>query len=421
MKITSFIFRSAVALLAMSAVAAQAASVSGTITNKTSGKPSAGDKVVLVEPMSGMSEVGTTTTDAKGHYTLNLPGTNPYLVRVSHQGADYFVSVPQGGGSADASVFEVAAKVQGVFIEADVIEVEVQGGQLSVNERFFVHNTSTPPTTQWTKKSFELVLPADATVTETQAQRPGGLPTTLKMDPAGQKGHFAFNFPIQPDDGEKDTLFQVVYTLPYSAGKYTFHSLLTLPADSFAVLLPKSMSLTPASGVDMKAVAADPGLQTYLLKKAPAGKDLSFTVSGNGALPRDDQSQQAGMGQGGAQAGMAGGQPGGGIGAPIESPDPISKYKWWILGVLALALAGGAAFLLRAPAGATPTYAGAAQPGAAASLATAPVQGGDLLHVLKEELFKLESDKLTGAISEAEYTEAKAALEIVLKRALPGK
>jgi hypothetical protein len=45
-------------------------------------------------------------------------------------------------------------------------------------------------------------------------------------------------------------------------------------------------------------------------------------------------------------------------------------------------------------------------------------KNGALLSVLKEELFALESDKLTGAVSPAEYAETKAALETVLKRAL---
>jgi hypothetical protein len=55
---------------------------------------------------------------------------------------------------------------------------------------------------------------------------------------------------------------------------------------------------------------------------------------------------------------------------------------------------------------------------APASHATAASRNGSLLAVLKEELFSLESDKLTGAVTAAEYAETKAALEVVLKRAL---
>jgi hypothetical protein len=41
-----------------------------------------------------------------------------------------------------------------------------------------------------------------------------------------------------------------------------------------------------------------------------------------------------------------------------------------------------------------------------------------LLTSLKEELFAVETDRLEGRLSDAEYSEQKAALEVVLKRAL---
>ena len=97
-------------------------------------------------------------------------------------------------------------------------------GQLRVVERYEVHNASAPPRTQWSKQSFEVVLPDDAVLGDVSAQRPGAgsLPTSVKLDPDGPKGHYSFNFPIQPDEGGKGTLFQVQYELPYSSDKYAF-------------------------------------------------------------------------------------------------------------------------------------------------------------------------------------------------------
>jgi hypothetical protein len=408
-------------------ILAHAAQVTGTVTDKTTSKPAAGDQVVLVDVQAGMNEVAHATTDASGHYALNEPGSGPYLIRVTHQGAGYFIAAPMGGGPGDIPVFDVAAKVQGVFIEADVVEAETDpSGQLKVNERYFVHNTSSPPLTQWSQKSFQIVLPTEAVVTETGAQRPSGLPTSVKMDPDGPKGHYAFNFPIQPDDGEKDTVFQISYTLPYTGGKYTFKSVLTLPADHFAILLPKSMTF--AGSADFKPVNEDPGVQTYLANNEAAGKPIEFTVSGTGAIPRESQgAQQADNGgpdASGQSAGGLGNQPGGGIGTPINTPDPLSKYKWWILGGLALLLAMAAAFLLRRPAEAfsgMPAQAGvpiSPQP-ASASFAPQPAgRNSALLNVLKEELFAIESEKIAGTLSPADYAEQKAALETVLRRAL---
>ena len=408
---------------------AQAATVTGTVTDKTTNKPASGDPIVLVDVQAGMGEVAKATTDSKGHYALVEPGSGPYLVRVTHQGAGYFIAAPDGATQADITVYDVAPKVQGVFIEADVMELETANDQLKVTERFFVHNTSTPPTTQWSAKSFQVILPADAVVDGVGGQRPNGLPTSIKMDPDGPKGHFAFNFPIQPDDGDKDTLFQLSYHVPYTGEKFTFHSQELLPADNLAVLLPKSMTFTATSGDAFKNVPEDPNIQTYVLKNATPGKAVDFTVAGTGSMPRENQGtpgaqQPAGMGGQDApatnsDAQAAGGQPGGGIGNPIGTPDPLTKYKWWILGGLGLLLVAAAAFLLRKPAGAP--VAGGVQDGAAVAypaFGSPAAKQSQLLTVLKEEMFALESEKIGGSIEPDEYAKVKAALETVLKRAL---
>jgi hypothetical protein len=403
---------------------AQAATVNGIVTNKTTGKPDAGDAVALVEPMSGMSEVGHATTSAQGRYSLNLPGSAPYLIKVTHQGAEYFIPAPEGGGEGDISVYDVAAKVTGVTIAERVAGVESENGQLRVVERYDIHNSSSPPTTQWSKKSFEVVLPTDAVVGDVSAQRPGAgsLPTSVKLDADGPKGHYSFNFPIQPDEGGKGTLFQIQYEVPYSDSKYTFHSVLTIPADTFWVVLPKSMSFSGASGASFALSPQDPTVQTYLMRNAPAGKSIDYTVSGTGAFPREDQGAQGGGQADSGQGAAANGQPGGGIGQPINTPDPLSKYKWWILTGIGLLLATVAAFLLRRPAMApAPAPVGAPSATVAASYAapTSPAQkNGTLLNALKEELFALESEKIAGTLPPEEYAEQKAALETVLKRAL---
>jgi hypothetical protein len=423
MRSTKTFLHAAVISFLFAGALAQASQLTGTVTDKTTGKPAAGDTVVLVEPMTGMTEVAHTTVDSSGHYSINRPSNAPSLVKVTHQGAEFFADAPQSGSVPDIAVYDVAPKVEGVFAEADVLELESQNGQLHVIERYFVHNTSMPPRTQWSPKSFEIFLPHEAVIESAQGQRPsaGSLPTTLKLQPDGAKGHYAFNFPIQPDEGDKDTQFNISYTIPYS-GSFTFHPQESLSTQSVGVLLPKSMKFEAGAGSTFTAINQDPNIQTFVAKNTAPGKVLEFTVSGTGSMPREDQ------GAGGPQtAAPGGGQPGGGIGEPINTPDPLSKYKWWILGGLALLFVVAAAFLLRRPAGvpgvpaapaaditATPAY----PPAKPSSPAT---HNSALLSALKEELFALESDKLTGAVSPAEYAETKAALETVLKRALKNK
>jgi hypothetical protein len=69
---------------------ALAEDLTGTVTNATTNKPSAGDDVILIKLGQGMEEASRVKSDAKGGFTLKLDDANaPHLVRVVHQGVTY--------------------------------------------------------------------------------------------------------------------------------------------------------------------------------------------------------------------------------------------------------------------------------------------------------------------------------------------
>jgi hypothetical protein len=424
-------------LLSLSALA-HAASITGTVTNKTNGKPSAGDTVTLVDVQAGMADAATATTDAKGHYTLTSPGGGAFLIKATHQGGSYFIAAPQGGTPGDITVYDIAEKIEGVSIDADMILAEAAGGMLRVQERYLVRNTSLPPRAQFSSNTFEFVLPEGALLDGASATRPGGLPTNTRPVPLGQKGHYTINIPIQPNKGEKETLFEVQYHLSYN-GKATFTPQPQMPADNLVVYVPKGMTFGNSKGAEFQSVQQDPRVQTFIAKNVHPGQAVSFTLSGEGQMPREAQNspmgQQAMGGMGDSGAADTGNRPGGGIGNPIDTPDPLTKYKWWILGGLALVLAAAAAFFLRRQGGfalagtqapsadaafeARPRAVSTPSVTSSANRAASPAAGNTaLLNSLKEELFAIESEKLSGTITPAEYADAKAGLEAVLKRAL---
>jgi len=55
---------------------------------------------------------------------------------------------------------------------------------------------------------------------------------------------------------------------------------------------------------------------------------------------------------------------------------------------------------------------------AAEYVSSAPRPTTSTLQALKDELFELETDRITGRITAAEYAEHKAAFDVVLRRAL---
>ena len=151
------------------------------------------------------------------------------------------------------------------------------------------------------------------------------------------------------------------------------------------------------------------------------------------------------MGEG--QGGGGEPRPGGGLGPPIDAPDPLQKYRWWIIGGFVVALAGGAYYVTTRQKTALATAGGgevdyqvpepmrsritSSTPRPAP---TAPVQTqrlatdtatavaaprpSMLLEALKEELFQLEVEHKQGKITQQEYEKAKAALDGTLERAI---
>jgi hypothetical protein len=426
----AFLFLSS---LLVSGLIAEAATVTGTVTNKTTGKPSQGDTVVLVDVQAGMAEAARATTDAHGHYSLQSATAGAALVRVDHQGASYFIAAPQAGGAGDVTVYDVAPKVDGVGIDADMLLAEAAGGMIRVQERYLVRNTSLPPRSQFSANTFEFVLPANAVLDGAAVTRPGGLATNTRPVPLSQSGHFTFNVPIQPDQGEKETMFEVQYHMTYG-GKYTFTPHLQMAADNLVVYLPKGMTFGGAKGADFQPAQEDPRVQTFVAKRIAPGQNIAFTLSGEGQMPRDAQANSM-TPEAGASAGMSGSQPGGGIGAPIDTPDPLSSYKWWIVGGIVLLFVTVAVVLLRRQQGSlipkpkekegphSPVAVLAAFPAVEARGAHGAATAGDrngILGFIKDEMFALERERIAGELSEAEYKEARDAVEVVLKRVLQG-
>jgi 5-hydroxyisourate hydrolase-like protein (transthyretin family) len=427
--------------LLLSTVTALGATITGVVTDRTTGKPSAGDTIAVINTAQSMDEIAKATSDAQGRFSVNAPDGGQMLLHITHSGADYFKSVQPGAGSADIDVYDSAKKIDGISGEALVLraETDATGKTLNVAENFFVQNASAPPRTEYGGNTFDFYLPKGAETVQTLASSPGGLPTNSKVvtiDAAS--GHYAFTFPVRPGE----TRFQVAYSLPYT-GKQPFSLKLSLPTGDVAVMLPKSMQFQGSAAFQPLNDPSVVNSQSYDAHQPPFAQPVEFTLVGTGQLPESPDTAQGGSQGGGDQSGngapadqtaASGPRPGGGLGAP-EDPnavnDPWAKYKWWILSVLGLALAAGAAIMLKnnpavAVAGAAPTPSGdlGAPPAefrssvAPAVAAVAVAGASPLLQALKDELFELETDRLMGRLSDAQYAEHKAAFDVVLRRAL---
>jgi 5-hydroxyisourate hydrolase-like protein (transthyretin family) len=418
---------------------ALAASLTGVVTDRTTGKPSAGDTIAVINTAQSMNEVAKTTSDAQGRFHVDAPEGGQVLLHVTHRGAEYFKSVAPGASSVEIDVYDSAAKIDGIRGEALVLRVETDasGKTLNLAENFFVQNASAPPRTEYGGNTLDFYLPKGAVIVQTLASSPGGLPTNTEVKTLdAANGHYAFTFPVRPGE----TRFQVAYSLPYN-GKQAFSLKLTVPTTDVAVMLPKAMQFQGSSL--FQPLNQDPNAQSYDAHQPAFAQPVEFSISGTGQLPQEQQDAQGATQGGGEQAAAAGGsRPGGGLGAPGDpngTNDPWAKYKWWILSALGLALVVGAGVMLKAGAPSTAAAFAVAVPplpsaegstlvaaqstvygvgGATVPAAVAAAGPGMLLRALRDELFELETDRLAGRLSEAEYAQHKAAFDVVLRRAM---
>ena len=101
---------------AITASAALAGSVTGTIHNGTNNKPGANLDVILIQLQGGMQPIATVKSDAHGHFLIDRPeiGGAPMLVRVPYKGVNYHQPLPPGTSTVNVEIFEATSDLSSV-------------------------------------------------------------------------------------------------------------------------------------------------------------------------------------------------------------------------------------------------------------------------------------------------------------------
>jgi hypothetical protein len=433
-------------LLLTSLAAAQ--TLTGTVKNSTTNKPAAGDEVILLKLGQGMEEAGRTKADAKGNFTFKLDDTqSPHLIRVVHQEVTYHHMAPPGTTSVDVEVYDVGKKIEGIAVVADIMRVQAEKGQLEVVRMFAVQNTSKPPRTQMNDRSLEFYVPEGAQIIGGQAVTEHGNPLNSAPVQEGDKTRYSFIFPLRPGT----TQFQVAYQVPYT-GSANVDPKTIYPLRHFVAILPKAIQFSAAPGTSYQSMndPNQPDAVVQVASNTQVGQTLAFKISGEGTLGErvEGGGAQGTSSDGASSSGAsADSRPGGGLGPPIDAPDPLQKYRWYILGGFAALLVVGGVYVASRQQAANragrsaraltvdtdrhedehevdehadyeiPDAISAARqirPGSPAK----PRPSSVLLEALKEELFELEVERKQGHISPEEYEKAKSALDQTLERAL---
>jgi hypothetical protein len=274
------LLRNAIFLLTPATLVAQ--TITGSVRNGTTNKPSSGDPVIVMRLSDSMEQESQTRSDSRGSFAIALKSTaGPHLLRAVHSGVNYDQAITDST-PVTITVFDSAARVAAVHGRLGIGQIEADGSRLNVTEMYSLVNPSSPPITQAGPKSFSFAIPREAILEFVQAKRERGVwinvtPLAVKDQP----GRYAVDFPVRPGD----TLFKFVYHLPYNgSAKLQFKP--AYPVETFAVAHPPQMTfaarkaaftnLGTVQGLRMEQVAAK-----GMLREIPA-----FEISGMGEVEK---------------------------------------------------------------------------------------------------------------------------------------
>ena len=420
---------------------ARAGSVTGTVTNGTTGKPATGAEVILIQLQGGMQPVANTKTDASGHYSFENAGLGagaPMLIRVVYRGVNYHEPVPPGKATADVQVFEPTDRPTAFAVTNHALIVQPSGADLMVGEEYSIENKTQPPVAFYRAEgSFNFSIPDGADFNQASAWGSAGMPVVQGTIDKG-KNKMAIAFPFRP--GESGV--RISYKVPYPGSRITLKNISSYSTDRLIIAAPPSVQI---SGEGITPAGQDQGFNVYTRSSVAADAPVSINVSGTAPLPSSSS---------GAGEGRSTGPPDNSGNASVNSrleasgaeattvaattvPARLDSLKWILVGGFASIFALGFVYLWRRPQIITPINGNSSavaaplptNPSVARSARPSPtnetaaqvnqeVRGS--LDELKDSLFRLELRRQAGTITESDYERDRQRLEKVLRDLVRG-
>lgn len=404
-------------------LSAKAATVHGTVVNKTTGKPASGVEVILIQLQGGMQPVANVKSDARGNFSFDHPdiGVKPMLVRAVYQGVNFHTPLrPNGQSDAEVDIYDLSKDPKIITVAGHVIIFQPTGASLLVGEEYSIQNNSVPPRAFYrTEGNFDFAVPAKARLQQVAATGPAGMPVVqTQIDRGNDRYGIAYAF--RP--GETNIRFS--YELPYTGNSASVKIPTSYSGTRLLVVAPPGVQI---SGDGLQSAGQEQGMNIYthepLAEKAFLSVNLTGTAAAAAAPDAGAQSPQEMPQQGNSRTESANVQ---------AIPGRLDVLKWPLLGGFGVLFAIGALLLARkpvavvAPSGApmavnSPAAASAPAPGPpSGSLAAIDAQVSGNLEALKDAIFRMELRRQAGTISEEEYARERAKTEKLLRELVRG-
>jgi len=295
--VTAFAFFS---VLFGAPVRSLAAQIQGQISNGTTKRPLANQKVVLISPRGGMAIMGSATTDGSGHFVVHNNQINAkgfYLLQTTYEHVDYHAPVqfdPSGNAAVSLTVYESTSKKPVLRINSARVIVRAEGPQAHVQELFAIENPLQKA--YWNPKGTFSFHVAPSVGNPTVAAI-GLMNMPLPQNP--EKGKAAGDFHVAYALKPGTNVMMVAYDADYSSQQLALDDSVSYPIGRMQLfVIPPSLTvnskLFSPAGRD-----SDTGAQIYEASELKAGISFAAQLAGEpaAASAEANSSQEQGEGQ----------------------------------------------------------------------------------------------------------------------------
>jgi hypothetical protein len=306
------------------------AAVTGTVINRSTGKPQAGATVALNRlGQNGIELIDQAKSDAQGNFTINQPVAGPHLIRTAFDGVTYNHMLPPGSPTTNLTidVYNASKEPGGAKVSKHMLLFEPGNGQVLVNESFICTNDGKTAWNNPDSGTLQFFMPTGSGKPQVNATAPGGMPIGAPVNKTSKPDVYAIDFAIKPGE----TRFDLTYTVPYTEGQ-PYSGKVVTKDDNTYLIAPNGVTMT---GDNLADLGTEPRTQAHIY--GLQGDRYKIQLTGTEAAP-----PSAAADAGGDQADSSGPQ--------IEQIMPRVYRKAKLILALALGiLALGFAILYRAP------------------------------------------------------------------------
>jgi len=272
------------ALLSTSAFAA----VSGTVFNKTTGKPQAGATVALnkLGQQLGIEMIDQAKSGPDGSFTINQDisgGGVPYLIRAAYDGVTYNLMIPPGSPTTGlkVEVYNASKQPGAAKVSKHMILFQPGGGQMTVNETYLFEN---PGSTAWNNPgtgTLHFFLPAAAGgKVQAEVTGPGSMPIGAPTAKTAKSDIFEIDYPVKPGE----TRFDLTYQVPYTEGAPYQGKIVTKDENTY-LIVPNGVSM---AGEGLNDLGQEPKTQAHLYGFSGAAYNVQLTGAAAAAASDSD-------------------------------------------------------------------------------------------------------------------------------------